>query len=587
MNYRFPRIPLLALLIVAIPFAAFAAEPVGRQTGGGSMMDWQLSSTGHERATLTWSCAGEVGSLDFPNGKHVSLSVNDLGTDVQDGTCSWELRLSPKVSKDVAAKLAAARAANDEKAARKVMKDAGFDPDAMVASGAFTISGGMFVSTDGSEGGNAARATISTNARPSAPIETLDQVIPDDLIVQGSACVGLDCVNNENFGFDTIRMKENNLRVHFDDTSTQAGFPANDWRLIANDSASGGSSKFSIEDSTSAKTPFTITAGAATNSIFADSTGRIGFRTSTPVLDLHVATSNTPAIRLEQNNTGGFTAQTWDIGANEANFFVRDVTGGSKLSLRIRPGAPTSSVDISADGDVGIGTASPNARLAVNDSTQAAARISLIGQEFFQAANTDTDGIALLLGVNRDGNRQFWIGDTASLTQNTTNRVFRINPNVGDISAIATDGATTKAMFLNSAGGFVGVARSSASHPIHVGTDGTNGNGAHLTVGGAWTNGSSRTFKDNIYEMSSEEARDAVAKLTPVHFTYKGSEEPYVGFIAEDVPELVATQYDHRYLSPMDVVATLTKVVQDQQKTIDELSKKVDELSKSQQQEQQ
>ena len=65
------------------------------------------------------------------------------------------------------------------------------------------------------------------------------------------------------------------------------------------------------------------------------------------MLDLHINTSNTPAIRLEQNNSGGFTAQTWDIGANEANFFVRDVTGGSQLSFRIRPGAPTSSVDIS------------------------------------------------------------------------------------------------------------------------------------------------------------------------------------------------------------------------------------------------
>ena len=29
---------------------------------------------------------------------------------------------------------------------------------------------------------------------------TADQVIPDDLIVQGSACVGLDCVNNESCG---------------------------------------------------------------------------------------------------------------------------------------------------------------------------------------------------------------------------------------------------------------------------------------------------------------------------------------------------------------------------------------------------
>jgi len=77
-------------------------------------------------------------------------------------------------------------------------------------------------------------------------------------------------------------------------------------------------------------------------------------------------TSDTPAIRFEQNSSGGFTAQTWDIGANEANFFVRDTTGGSRLPFRIRPGAPTSSIDISANGNVGIGTASPTSRLTVN-----------------------------------------------------------------------------------------------------------------------------------------------------------------------------------------------------------------------------
>src|SRR5262245_10568390 len=64
-----------------------------------------------------------------------------------------------------------------------------------------------------------------------------DQVIPDDLIVQGSECVGLDCVNNESFGFETIKLKENNLRILFEDTSV-GSFPTNDWRLIANDSTS-------------------------------------------------------------------------------------------------------------------------------------------------------------------------------------------------------------------------------------------------------------------------------------------------------------------------------------------------------------
>ena len=111
--------------------------------------------------------------------------------------------------------------------------------------------------------------------------------------------------------------------------------------------------------------PFTVTGSAPTNSIFVDSTGRVGFHTATPVLDLHVATGNTPALRLEQTSAGGFTAQTWDIAGNEANFFVRDVTGGSRLPFRIRPGAPTSSIDIAATGKVGIGTASPDSRVTV------------------------------------------------------------------------------------------------------------------------------------------------------------------------------------------------------------------------------
>src|SRR5882672_1664842 len=192
-----------------------------------------------------------------------------------------------------------------------------------------------------------------------------DFVIPDDLIVQGSACVGLDCVDGESFGFDTIRLKENNTRIKFDDTSTASGFPNNDWQLTANDSASGGLNKFSIENTTVATVPFTIVGPAPTNSLFVSSTGRVGLRTATPGLDLHISTSDTPAERLEQTTAGGFAAQTWDIGGNEANFFVRDVTGGSRLPFRIRPGAPTSSIDINAAGNVGIGTASPGGKVQI------------------------------------------------------------------------------------------------------------------------------------------------------------------------------------------------------------------------------
>ncbi|HEY4098041.1 MAG TPA: hypothetical protein VGM33_21140 [Baekduia sp.] len=69
-------------------------------------------------------------------------------------------------------------------------------------------------------------------------------------------------------------------------------------------------------------------------------------------LAMEAKTGDTPALRLLQTGDSGYTPQTWDIAGNEANFFVRDLTNGSKLPFRIRPGAPTSSVDIGADGAV-------------------------------------------------------------------------------------------------------------------------------------------------------------------------------------------------------------------------------------------
>ena len=42
-----------------------------------------------------------------------------------------------------------------------------------------------------------------------------DQVFNDDVIIDGSLCVGFDCVNGESFGFDTIRLKDNNTRIKF------------------------------------------------------------------------------------------------------------------------------------------------------------------------------------------------------------------------------------------------------------------------------------------------------------------------------------------------------------------------------------
>ncbi|WP_412067785.1 tail fiber domain-containing protein [Rubrivirga sp. IMCC43871] len=184
----------------------------------------------------------------------------------------------------------------------------------------------------------------------SSPV--MDSVISDDLIVQGSACVGFDCANGESFGFDTLRLKENNLRIRFQDTSTSASFPTRDWEITINDSSNGGASYFALSDIDGGQVPFRIDAGARSNALRVNAAGRVGVGTASPVLPLHATLGDTPGLRLEQDGSSGYPSQTWDIGANEANFFVRDVTMGSTLPFRIRPGAPTSSLDIQSDGAV-------------------------------------------------------------------------------------------------------------------------------------------------------------------------------------------------------------------------------------------
>jgi hypothetical protein len=173
---------------------------------------------------------------------------------------------------------------------------------------------------------------------------------------------------------DNLTLQTGDPQVLFDDTSV---LQANDWRLGKNVSESGSENRFVLEDVTGARTPFQILAGAPTDSFFLSQSGNLGLGTSNPRLKLQMTSADTPAIRLEQTNSS-FGAQTWDIGANEANFFVRDFTTGSRLPFRIRPGAPTSSIDVRGTegdvgarepaghpGDVGIGTPTPTQALHV------------------------------------------------------------------------------------------------------------------------------------------------------------------------------------------------------------------------------
>lgn len=75
-----------------------------------------------------------------------------------------------------------------------------------------------------------------------------DQVISGDLTVYNSMCAGSECAADETFGVDTLRLKTDNPLIRFEDTSTAAGFPSNDWSLGIEDHAAGEPTRFFIND---------------------------------------------------------------------------------------------------------------------------------------------------------------------------------------------------------------------------------------------------------------------------------------------------------------------------------------------------
>ncbi|HEY5839796.1 MAG TPA: tail fiber domain-containing protein [Pyrinomonadaceae bacterium] len=539
--------------------------------GGGSSARWEITAT-NAGGTLTISFPdGRSFRKTFRAGDSPQVTIGDKYFDnLPDGVYSYELRLASAPS-DAAKK---ARGKDDDPENERAGRKRAPVP-ASTQSGSFAVVNGSIVVAGGSEPEQKRDAKASTRPAPrtTASANVLqrirnnhraffmpDDVIPDDLIVQGSACVGLDCVNGEVFGFDTIRMKENNTRLQFDDTSTSAGFATNNWQIRANDQASGGSSFLGFVDQGATGNSETGTiigrfdAGAPANSFRVSSNGKVGLRTATPVLDIHMNTSDTPAVRFEQNNSGGFTAQTWDIGANEANFFVRDVTGGSRLSFRIRPGAPTSSIDISADGDVGIGTAGPNARLDLKQASD-----DFLGGLHLRRASTN-DTWAIVTGG--DNNLYMGYATDASLANAVAD--FTIFPLV-----VTTNNR-------------VGVRTAAPDQALSVNGD------ASKTGGGSWQVFSDERLKNIKGKFTP--GLSAVMRLQPVRYQYKPdnalalkSEGDHVGFRAQElreiIPDAVSTSESGYLMVNNDpILWTMLNAIKEQQQQIAGLKAEVRKL---------
>ena len=424
---------LLALSALLLASPVFAGGDIASLTRGAhGLLFHNLAANGGGSLVVTGP-GGFSSQQDFAA---ASVASFELSADMADGLYSYELVLSPRIDSATRRAMDRARAAGDAAAARALAASLRIEP----ISGSFTVSNGAIVNDQRvesvaavSRAGSGFEATSGAAALDN--VNAAAQTITTDLIVQGSECVGVDCVSSESFGFDTLRLKENNLRIHFNDTSSSASFPSNDWRIVANDSTNGGGNYLAIEDSTAGTQPFRVDAGAGANAMRIESGGNVGIGNSNPVVELHVTDGDSPTLRLEQNGSSGFTPQTWDVAGNEANFFVRDVTNGSKLPFKIKPGAPDNSIFIDSDGDVAIGATSTDAALDINRSTDANATMIQLTNNAPVAIQFNNTDLTNIWEIRRSGSGLAIDNDT-----NSSDAVFF---DTGRVRFRAAGGATT------------------------------------------------------------------------------------------------------------------------------------------------
>ncbi|MBT8142521.1 MAG: hypothetical protein KJO88_09135 [Gammaproteobacteria bacterium] len=169
-----------------------------------------------------------------------------------------------------------------------------------------------------------------------------DVVVLDDQIIDGSQCVGLDCADGEDFGFDTLKLKTSDPVLSFVDTSTSAMFPTVDWSMGILDSATE-TSYFFIKDVTSdvdvlkmsASSIGGIAIGAGSELI--DNVISVG-ATGTERIISHVADGLDPNDAVTKGQFDAFTATVPNLDTTLSDFNAQLITLESDLaalSLRL------------------------------------------------------------------------------------------------------------------------------------------------------------------------------------------------------------------------------------------------------------
>jgi len=112
--------------------------------------------------------------------------------------------------------------------------------------------------------------------------------------------------------------------------------------------------------------------------------------------------------------------------------------------------------------------------------------------------------------------------------------------------------------------GRVGINTALPSHPLHVGTDGTNGNGAHVTTGGVWTNGSDRASKKNFEPIDTRAILAKLVDLPVTKWQYQGEDDSiyHIGPVAQDFYEAFGLGGSEAHIGTLDADGVTLAAIQ-------------------------